>query len=380
MTTRAVVVMASVLAAATMLGAPSVARGQTIKPWVPPAADSLVRWASEAKVRFRANTGDSVGGANYRAYDLVGTIGRRLLRSLGKNNLIQAQAIKPVFDSLGLETEVATDPKLPHFVLLMARNPYRRTASAVGYLYWFRGDDLRMQGALFRGGMQPEMRVWWTGWKQAPYGWGVVDRSRDGELRFTLFRLAPNGSFWNLIQYADSSSQLGGAGSVAWVDMDRDERPELVAWVANDGDSLFEECPDCPKLLNELTFTERPEGFGLHDTRVVPSPYATFTLFIRLLIENNRSQAARLLKDPARLQQAVAAGWGARRTPRTWKIELAEPETRWPRWLGVRFRGPAGDKRYVVRFELHHGRWIIRDWESRTIVRPDSLRTPPRPK
>src|SRR5262245_45754089 len=65
---------------------------QTIKPWVPPAQDSLVDWASQAKAEFRSNTGGSLTGTNFAPYDLVGRIGRRLLRSLGRDNMRQASA------------------------------------------------------------------------------------------------------------------------------------------------------------------------------------------------------------------------------------------------------------------------------------------------
>src|SRR5262245_32336258 len=178
---------------------PAVALAQNVKPWVPPAADSLLRWATEAKTRFQTNKGDSIGGENFAAYDLVGKMGRRLLRSLGRENMRQASAIKPVLDSLGLETDIEVDPDLPYFALLMVRNPYRRTAKAVGFLYWYRENDLRMQGAQFMGGWKPMMRVWWTGSQDAPYSWCVLDRSRSNEatLRVTLFRLHPKGQFWN---------------------------------------------------------------------------------------------------------------------------------------------------------------------------------------
>src|SRR5207247_705614 len=123
-----------------------------------------------------------------------GTMGRRLLRSLGEGHLIQAHAIATVLDSLGLDTEVRVDPELPHFVLLMVRNPYRRTADAVGFIYWYREHDLRVQGSVFRGGTKPEMRVWWTGQEHSPYTLGVVDHSRDeSKMYLSLYRLSPSG-------------------------------------------------------------------------------------------------------------------------------------------------------------------------------------------
>src|SRR5262245_8355698 len=177
------------LLALTFAALPASSSAQAIKPWVPPAADSLLAWSAEAKARFHTNTGDSIGSENFRAYDLVGRMGRRLLRSLGRENMRQASAVKTVLDSLGLDTDVMVDPELPYFALMMVRNPYKRTAKAVGFLYWYRENDLRMQGAQFQGGWKPQMRVWWTGNQDAPYSWGVADRSRWREATLRLSRV-----------------------------------------------------------------------------------------------------------------------------------------------------------------------------------------------
>jgi len=351
---------------------PASSSAQAIKPWVPPAADSLLRWSAEAKAGFQTNKGDSIGGDNFRAYDLVGRMGRRLIRSLGRDNMRQVAAIKPVLDSLGLETDVQVDPDLPFFALLMVRNPYRRSAKAVGFLYWYRENDLRMQGAQFQGGWKPSMKVWWTGNQEAPYSWGVLDRARGGDanLRVTLFRLHPKGLFWNLVQFEDTGIRLGDEGTAAWVDVNGDQRSEIAVWIPAEHDSLFDECPDCPKRINELTLVERPEGFRLLDTRLLPTPYSTFTAFVHLLLENNRVQASRLVRDPALVQKALTAGWAARRAWRTWVVEDAEPSSPWPAWLMVRLRGQRGDRRYRVDFEMNRGRWLIRDWSERAVGAP----------
>ncbi|MGH7732038.1 MAG: hypothetical protein ACRENJ_12405 [Candidatus Eiseniibacteriota bacterium] len=339
------------------------AHAQAIRPWVPPSADSLQQWASEAKVRFQANQGDSVGGPNFRAYELVGLMGRRLVRSLGKSGLAQAHAVGVVIDSLGLDVDVCGDPRFPDFVLLMVRNPWRLTAAAVGFLYWYRGDDLRMQGAVYFGGLRPTMRVWWTGYSDQPYSLGVVDheRSRAGRIRLTLFRMNAAGSAFTLLQAPDQGPYLTGPGEAAWVDLNADDRPELVAWVRVQNDTLFESCPSCPYIIQEHTYTEARRGMWLNDVRLVPTPYATFTLFVRHLADGHRNAAARLLRDPSRVDEAVAAGWGLRARAKAWKLEYAEEE-RWPRWLAFLHHGPRGDQRYIVHFELKEGRWIIRDW------------------
>jgi hypothetical protein len=345
-----------------MLGG-SPARSQTIRPWMPPSADSLQRWASDAKVAFRENQGDSVGGPNFRAYNLVGNMGRRLVRSLGRSGLLQAHAVGVMLDSLGLDTEVTVDPQFPEFVLLMVRNPYRLTARALGFLYWYQGNDLRMQGAMFFGGQRPVMRVWWTAYPDQPYSLGILDREREvaGRTRLTLFRMDQRGLAWNIVQAPDQGPDLTGVGNAALVDINADDRPELVAWIRGENDSLFETCLDCPGIIHEQVYTESRPGFFLSDVRILPTPYSTFTLFIRLLGDGNRAAAARLLKDPAKMDEVIAEGWGLRGRGKAWKLEYTEEE-RWPTWLEFLHRGPKGDKRYVVHFELKGGRWIIRDW------------------
>jgi hypothetical protein len=348
---------------ALVSGLPVPARAQSIRPWVPPSADSLVAWSSDAKVRFQAARGDSVGGGNFRAYELVGLMGRRLVRSLGKAGLLQSHAVEMVIDSLGLDVDVEVDPTFPQFVVMMVRNPYRLTAHAVGFLYWYRNDDLRMQGAMFLGGQRPQVRVWWTGYPDQPYTMGVVDHDRgtSGRMHVTIFRMGPTAAVWSMLQSPANGPQFEGQGDVSWADLNLDGRPELIAWVRGENDSLFESCLSCPSIIHEHTYTESRGGFHLHDMRILPSPYATFTLFVRLLADGNRAAAARLLVNPAGVDEAIAQGWGSRRKARAWVLEYAEEE-RWPRWLAFLHHGPRGDQRYIVHFELKEGRWIIREW------------------
>jgi len=334
-----------------------------VKPWTPPASDSLTAWAAEALARFRVNQGDSVGGSNYRAYQLVGMIGRGVLRSLGRSNAAQARVLQPLLDSLGLKTDVVFDPKLSEFVLVVTHNPFRPTADALGFLYWFRVDDLRTQGVVLNGGYDSVMRVWWTGKSESPYEWGIVYRQAnpEREMKLLVIRLDENGYFWTEALPEREPPDLGGVGQAAWVDLNGDELPELVTWVRARPDSTFEECSECPRLLTERTFTERREGFVLNDSRLVPTPYANFVLFARLLREGNRAAASRLLANPAKLDEALALGWGARATRGTWRVEYAEEE-HWPHWLALKFNGPKGSQHYIVHFTTRDGRWIIQDW------------------
>ena len=375
-----------------LLLAAAPAHGQRVV-WVggEPAVDTLQVWARQALEGFRANRGDSAGGDNYLAYERVGLIGRRLLRAQGRRDLLLAPAIRPTLDSLGFATEVAIDPAAPAFALLVVRDPEHPAAEAVGFLYWYRQSDLRLQGVLFRGGHRPRLRVWWTGNERYPYAAGVVDETRDRVPRFTMLRLAPDGTYWALQQEEERFPTLGEAGEAQWADLNGDERPELVSWTRAATDSLFAECASCPYLVTERTFIEGRDIFELQDERLLPTPYATLVMFVRLLLDGQTAQAEKLVRDPAKVREAVAAGWNRRVVRTPWRVEFGEKNTTWPRRLELRFEGPQGVKRYGMVFGRRDGRWIIEDWfEPRAIERrypsvtvppakPGDAKTPPAP-
>jgi hypothetical protein len=362
------VLLASAIAPAAALAQPS----RMVRPWTPPQADSVVAWAAQARALFQTQRGDSATGPNQRAYDLVGKIGLRLLSGFGRGEWIQAPVIDHALDSLELDTDVVIDPVLPEFVLLMARNPYRRTAEAVGYLYWRHENRVRYQGVVFSAGLDPRMRVWWTSRQEAPYSWGVLSRPRepDAPWRLVLLRLDPSGTMWRLVQYDFGGPDFGRGGQAAWIDVNGDASPEIIAWLRDRSDSTFEECPGCPGVLVEQMFAERQGGFDLYDSRIFPSPWATFQLFIGLLRDGNRAAAARLVQDPARVTEAIAAGWAR---PSSFRLEYGEPGQSWPRWLAVRHRGGKEAPLYIVRFILRDGRWIIREWTKSGASPPSSV-------
>ena len=387
---------AALAALALIVLAPAARAQSTVQ--VPPIAeppravavesDSTAAWAARARAAFRSNPGDSAGGENYRPYEAVGLIARRLLRALPHRDLLQAHGIQSALDSLGFVTEIATDPGSPTFALLMVRNPARYTADAVGFLFWYKGEDLRIQGAVFKGGYHPRIRVWRTGKTEYPYEWGVLDETRAGMLRLTLLRLSPAGSVWGIQQDEESAPLLGEAGEAAWLDLNQDGYPEFATWTHGATDSLFTECPDCPRLLTERIYVEDPEGFQLQDERLLPTPYATLVYFVRLLIDGKLVQAEKLVRDPARVREAVAEGWNQRVIRKPWFVEYGESGETWPRRLALRFQGPHGVKRYGVIFAKSEGRWIIENWfEPQGVSRhypsvtiPPAGTTPPAPK
>jgi hypothetical protein len=280
--------------------------------------------------------------------------------------MLQASAVEAVLDSMGLDTEIALDERQPTFALLMVHNPYRPSAYSIGFVLWWKGDDLRAQGIQFRGGHEPKIRVWWTAHSDIPYQLAIVDGVR-GEPRtriLTVLGLAANGNGWNAMQFEGGSPPLPPATEATWADLDQDGRPELVVWGPAAPDSLFESCSDCPKIMDETIYTLRDAVFEHWDSRMLPSPWATFTLFARLLGDGNRTAAARLLRDPARLDEAVKLGWGASTGKAAWRLEYAEPQESWPRWLALRHLRGAGRPLYIVHFTKRDGRWVILDWKA----------------
>jgi hypothetical protein len=371
-TTRVSARVASLALVALLAFPAAAAAAPEIKPWMPAGMDSISAWAAQARTLFRANKGDSIGGSNYAAYQQVGRIGRQLLRSLGRGNLSQAHAAEAVIDSLGLDTEIAMDVQLPHFAVLMVRNPFNSQADVAGFLYWFVGSDLRYQGVRFTSGRGLAMRVWRSNNPDKPYSWGILENARNGSLpvQVSLMRMSANGLFWTADQYPGLGPNLGGRGDAAFVDMNNDGAPELVTWTRGTQDSVFTVCEECPTLITERTWAERARGFELVESRLVPTAFANFVAFTRYLREGNRAAAARLLANPDKVADAIANGWDRVGGRGAWRVTGVEREETWPHWIVVRHgRGDAA-KSWVVNFVVRDGRWIIQDWVQQKLQAP----------
>src|SRR5690348_14800611 len=221
------VALAAALALAAGAGP---ARAAVVEPWTPPG-DTLLRFATEARLRFRDQKTDSV----------------------------DEHAIEGALDSLGLEASVLNDPQLPSIVLAMVRNPFRPSAQAVGYLFWYRGDDLRMQGATFPANVRPRVRAWWSGKPAYPYELAVAyDRLTDPiQMGFSLLRMSPDGNYWNLVQYDGHGPELGRPGDVAFVDVNHDGLPEMVSYSPADPDTFLSVNTSVSPIENEVIWTER---------------------------------------------------------------------------------------------------------------------------
>lgn len=337
------------------------AHAQGVKPWLPANVDSLTLLSKQARARFQTVKGDSALGPNYNGYEQTSELARLLFGRLGREGMLQAPAVEAVLDSLGLDTDVRVDPEQPAIAFVLVRNPYRPAADAVGYLLWWRGQQLRMQGATFPAARRPRVRTWWSASKEAPYEMAVLfDRRGSGEIGLRLFRLGVNGALWSLIQ-AEDDLRLG-VGEAVFADANGDSRPEVVAWTKVEPDSFFSIASGAPSLLNESLWIERPQGFLLQDLRLLPSPLATLSLFVRQLVSGNRDAAARLLARPETIGEAVSLGWPQRRNRGAWTVEYGETGQAWPEWLAVRESTPEGPRRWIFHFRMEGGRWLIREW------------------
>ena len=337
-------------------------RPPNVRPWTPPGADTIQVWAAEVRAALRAQPADSIDAETKAAYDRLGGIAWRFLRSLGRPRVAEIAAVEAALDSLGFDTDLGADPLIPSFVFLVARNPHRLDAHAMGYFFWYRGDRLMMQAMALPGGRKPDFRVWWNNEAEAPYEWGLIDRARDGALGFHMFRMTSDGGFWRPAQWPGHGPDLTGAHEAVFVDLDQDLRPELKTWERSSPDPMFSECPSCPARLIERTYAERRRaGFEQVDQQMMATPFATFIDFVHALVSQDRAAATRCVVRPQLVDEARKLGWGSRRADRTWALERTEQE-RWPRWLGLKFESTSGPKRYVVRFTEKDGRWLIDSW------------------
>lgn len=354
--------------------APDGASAQVTRPWTPPG-DSLMRDVTTARMRFMRQRGDSVGGDNYSAFDDVGRLARKLLRSLGREHFIQAPALEATLDSLGFDTEVSVDPAQPHVVLVLVRNPFKVSSDAVGYLFWHVRDDLRMQGASFPPARDVRLRTWYTGRPGAPYEACVLFTGKGEKPRpsLKLFRLSSDGRFWNLVQHEGNAPDFGAGAKVAFVDANLDGQPEIVSFHAVQDDSFFTIRAGVPPIVNEFLYTERPEGFVLHDARTVPGPLEALRMFAMHLASPEPARARRLLRDPAKVDEAIANGWAKLRGRDAWIVEYGEADQPWPEWVAVRTNDAGGPRRWIFRFYIEDDRWVIRDW------RPVQPAAPPLP-
>jgi hypothetical protein len=278
-----------------------------------------------------------------------------------------------------LDTDVVNDPLLPSIELVMVRNPYRLSQQAVGYLLWYRGVDLRMQGAAFPPCVRPRIRSWWSGRPASPYSTAIIYETRNDApaLGFKYLELSGDGYYWNLVQYEGNGPELGLAGDATFADLNGDGKPELLSYSRAPEDSILSVAPPVHPLIREAIYTEHGRGFVVHDARIVPGPLASLKLFLSWLREGKPENARHLLVDPAQADQALKLGWADVRSPRNFLVDRQEEGQSWPDWLGARVQTKAGVQRYVFHFTLQEGHWLVKDWVAEEPARSNASRLAP---
>lgn len=358
------------LAAASLAVSLAAAPAFAAEPWRPPAADSLRLWADEGLAILVASASDTLGPDELRAYDLFDRIARRHFMALGSRRMDGARGVLAVFDTLGVPVEFAQDAELSQFCAITYFHPRFAGHAAVTYLYWFLGEDLKRQKLLLTGGKHLQMDVWWTGNALSPYEAAFLDRRRTGDTRetfFTLLRISRGADFWGVIQSGRRSVDLGGRGPARFVDLNDDAVPEVVSWSESTPDPRFVVDPHLPPLLSERLWQRTDSGFVLFDRRTVPSPFATFVLFLRALTANETATARALVASPAVLTRARALGLGAVSGKQTWQVLEAPGVDRWHQRMSFLYGAPARNKGLDVRMRFDDGHWRVESLTSRAL-------------
>jgi hypothetical protein len=357
------------LALGLLLGA-GAAQGQRSasapRPWRPAGSDSVSIWAAEARALLLGSQSDELSADDLRAYVLHDRIARAYFRSLGRRGMRAAVALESVLDSLKLSGRVSQKEQFPTFVLVQFLNPHLESRAALAYLYWFRGDELRSQPIDLKGGRNPDLQVFWTGSEAVPYQAGILfyrGYGVEASPELYTFRLRPQADAWIPVQAGDGDAHLGGKGSAAWVDVDRDAKAELVTWTDGLPDTLFIPCTDsgCPRLTAERIFVLGRDGFQLYEQRTVASPYAVLVLFLRALGRGEEAFAGTLARGQV-MARARELGWVGLRRGRAFAAVPMPTFERRPDRLRFNYAARGRPTTFLeARFVNLDGHWFIDD-------------------
>jgi hypothetical protein len=354
-----------------MVGGAGVAHAQTSalfpRPWRPAGGDTLHLWASESRALLHGSRSPELTDNELRAYALQDRIAKAYFRALGPNGMRAAAGLYTTLDSLELKARISQKDGFPTFVFVQFLNPDFESYASLGYLYWFRGDELRSQPINLKGGHDADLQVLWTGEEAGPYEAGLlyyqgIGRDRAPEL--LLLRMTPRGDAWLPVQVGDADLHLGNKGTAAWVDLDRDAKPELVSWTEGAADTLFGPCQDvgCPELITERVFVRGPGGFQLYQQMSVASPFATLVLFLRSLARGEEAFARTLTGKPEVMAKARELGWDRALRARAFQPLASPAGERWPERLRLSYESPNRTASLLeVRFVSVQGHWLIND-------------------
>jgi len=258
---------------------------------------------------------------------------------------------RKLLDSLDFGAELAADRRVLT-VNFFARS--RPDAGAWPWLFWrtprgvvtrpLAGRDLQL--------LQVATRPDTTG---NPDAWAQVAvlfarRGAAGREPLVMVWNAPAGESWIPSQTLGPDS-LGGVGTVE-IRVEGDTSLVLTARTFR-GMPRFEECATCPHVYSLHRFHWGAGGFTRIEDREVPSPYSSFVQFILALGAGDHDAAARLVSDPALLEQARLFEFSA--LPKgMWRAAPATDETA---GIMVFFRGQ--QEAYQVSFEPRGEAWMI---------------------
>lgn len=366
-------------AAALALAPVPAAAQSAVAPWRPPAIDSTRAWANEGLARFARSTSDTLGPDEAAGFEWFDRIASRYFEALGPRRMAGARGVVGLLDSLGVPVEFAQDRELPQFCAVTYFHPQFAGYVAVTYLYWFRGNELMRQRLLLTGGKDLQLDVWWTGHPLGPYELGLLDRRRTGDTKetfFTLLRISRQAEFWGVVQRGRKDVDLGSRSQARFVDLNDDATPEIVNWADSEPDERFVVDAHLPPLLSERLWQRTDTGFVLFDRRTVPTPFATWVLFLRALSAGETATQRALVASPAVLARARTLGLGAVRGRGSWQaLEVPPGGGSWNQRMAFLYGAPERDRGLEVGMGFHDGHWRVESIESRALNR--AAPTPP---
>lgn len=343
---RAGTALALLLAA--LSAGPAGAAGPATEPWRPTQADSLAMWSRQALDVLEQNADGVLGSAEASAFAQLDRIGRLYFGRLGPRRMGGAAGLVALLDSLGHRAVVRSDPLLPAFTLVQYLHPASDAGVSLCYLYWFRGIELLSQAVNLRGGVDPDLRVFWLGDEPMPYEAAILYRAGPAQGTDQLlltFRLAPDASGWLPTQRGAPPLPLGTGGAAEWVDLPGGRIPEITVWSEVSTDPVFSICeePSCPRLMVERRFVRHEaEGFRQVSQHPLSSPISCFVAFVQALRAGREEEALRLASRREVLTEARQLGLDRVQTPGSLRVSSSRCRICWPERLG--FSVVAGGK------------------------------------
>ena len=125
--------------------------------------------------------------------------------------------------------------------------------------------------------------------------------------------------------------------------------------------------PHLPPLLSERLWQRTDTGFVMFDRRTVPTPFATWVLFLRSLTAGEAATARALVASPAVLARARTLGLGAVAAKESWQVLQAAETDRWNQRLSFLYGTPRRNRGLEVLMSFHDGHWAIASIQARAL-------------